>query len=69
MAKVNNNVTAADILPLRQQEIDLLYILRHRYRYGTVEILVRDGLPVDILRTIERVRLDGISPSVIDGQG
>lgn len=49
-----------DILPLRQQEIDLILLIRTKYRYGSIEVITRDGVPVDIIRTIERVRLGAI---------
>lgn len=54
-------------LPLKQQEIDLLYVLQNKYRYGNVEIVMRDGLPVDLLKTIVRVRLGELSPNDVDG--
>jgi len=46
-----------EIQPLKQQEIELIYILRNKYRYGSVEVVMRDGVPVDLLRTVERTRL------------
>lgn len=45
------------LLPLRPQEVDLLRLIRSKYRYGTIEIMVKDGVPIDILRTVERERL------------
>lgn len=56
-------MTEKEILPLKPQEIDLIYLIRNKYRYGTVEIMVRDGVPSDILRTIERVRLGSFDNS------
>jgi len=38
-------------------EVELLLLLREIYRYGRIEIEVRDGVPVDIVKTVERVRL------------
>lgn len=46
-----------DILPLKQQEIDLIYLLRNKYRFGSVEIVMRDGVPNDLLKTVQRTRL------------
>lgn len=46
-----------DILPLRPQEIELILLIRHTYRYGNIEVVIRDGVPIDIIKTIERVRL------------
>jgi hypothetical protein len=42
---------------LRPQEIDLINLIRTKYRFGTLEIVVRDGVPQDILKTVERTRL------------
>ena len=39
------------------REKELIHLIRTKYRFGSIEILVRDGLPVDILRTVERKRL------------
>lgn len=64
---MHENISQNDILPLRQQEIDLIFILRHKYQYGSVEIIMRDGIPQDILRTIERVRLGKLSHDSFDG--
>lgn len=43
--------------PLNDAEIELIWLIRNKYRFGTIEIVTRDGFPVDILRTIERTRL------------
>lgn len=45
------------ILPLRKQEEELIRLIREKYRFGTIEILVKDGIPIDILKTVERQRL------------
>lgn len=50
-------VTQEDLGALHQSEVDLVWLIRTKYRYGTVEILTRDGLPADILKTTERERL------------
>jgi hypothetical protein len=47
-----------EILPLRPQEIDLIKLIREKYRFGTIEVVCKDGVPIDILRTVERTRLD-----------
>ncbi len=64
--KINQNIKLEDLLPLKEQEINLLYILRNKYQQGSVEIIVRDGIPYDILRTVERVRLTGLSTERLD---
>lgn len=65
---ITDTITAEDILPLKHQEMDLIYALRHKYRYGSVEIIVRDGVPQDLIRTVERVRLGNLSTSEVDAQ-
>ena len=45
------------LLPLKSQEIDLIRLIRSKYRFGRIEIDIRDGVPIDILRTVERQRL------------
>lgn len=45
------------ILPLKQHEIDLIYLMRTKYRFGTIEIIVRDGLPEALLKTVQRTKL------------
>ncbi len=42
---------------LKPQEIELINLMRIKYRFGTIEIVVRDGVPQDVLKTIERTRL------------
>lgn len=42
---------------LKPQEIELILLIRTKYRFGSIEIVTRDGLPVDILRTVERTRM------------
>lgn len=54
-------LTTKDLGELKQQEIDLIYLIRNVYRFGEVTILTRDGLPQDILKTIKRVRLGNIN--------
>ena len=45
------------ILPLRQNEIDLINLMRNKYRFGTIEVLMRDGQPQALLKTVERTNL------------
>jgi hypothetical protein len=59
--RLAENIKEEHILPLKQQEIDLIYVLRNVYRYGNVEIVMRDGVPYDLIRTIERTRLGTLS--------
>lgn len=46
--------TFADLHPL---EIDLIITLREEYRYGSVEIQMHEGLPRNLLKTIQRKNL------------
>jgi len=66
MSRMPENIKEEDILPLRQQEIDLIYLLRKRYRFGNVEIVMRDGVPIDVIKTIERTRLGDLSTEEFD---
>lgn len=50
-----------DLGELYPQEIDLLLMIRTKYRFGRIEIETRDGLPVDVLKTVERKRLGEFS--------
>lgn len=50
-------LTQQEILPLKQNEIDLIVAMRTKYRFGTIEIVMRDGLPQALLKTVERTNL------------
>lgn len=63
---IDTHFTIDDLLPLKQQEIDLIIILRKKYQYGKVEIEMRDGVPNDILKTVERTRLGNLSTRNFD---
>lgn len=54
---MNQELNQQQILPLKQHEIDLIYLMRTKYRYGTIEIQVRDGLPQALLKTVQRTNL------------
>lgn len=49
-------VTQEDLGSLYPQEIELIWLMRHKWRFGSIEIIVRDGVPVDLVRTVERHR-------------
>jgi hypothetical protein len=57
---------AKDLGDLKQQEIDLIYLIRHVYRFGEVTILTRDGTPQDVTKTVLRVRLGELSTDYVD---
>lgn len=50
-------ITQSSLGELHQKEIDLIYLLRTKYKFGSIELVLRDGLPQDIVKTIERERL------------
>lgn len=66
MKKVIENIHKDNVLPLKQQEIDLIYLLRNVYPFGDVEIIMRDGVPSDIKRTVRRIRLGTLSTNDVD---
>lgn len=39
------------------KERELIWRLRNEYRFGSVEVLVRDGVPQAILKTVKRRNL------------
>ena len=49
--------TVDDLGNLNIREIHLLWMIRHKYRFGKMTIECRDGLPVHIIQTIERQKL------------
>jgi len=49
---------------LHQTEIDLLWLIRTKYRFGEIAIVTADGLPRDLLKTVERIRLGATKPVV-----
>ena len=56
----------SDLGELKQQEIDLIYLIRNVYRFGEVTILTRDGLPQDVVKTVLRVRVGDLSTDYDD---
>lgn len=50
-------ITQEDLGILYPQEVELITLLREKYRYGEVSIEVRDGLPIFIVQTIKREKL------------
>lgn len=59
-------LTVKDLGELKQQEIDLLFLIRNVYRFGEITIMTRDGLPQDVIKTILRVRLGQLSTGYVD---
>lgn len=41
-------------MELSPAEEELIRLIRKTYRYGSIEIITKNGQPVQILRTVER---------------
>lgn len=50
-------ITQEDLGTLFPSEVELLWLIRNKYRFGKIEIEIRDGLPTFIARTIEREKI------------
>lgn len=50
-------ITQEDLGTLFPTEVELIWLIRNKYRYGKLEIEVREGLPTFISRTTEREKL------------
>lgn len=46
-----------DLKDLHPLEIDLIITLREEFKYGSVEIQMHDGLPRNLLKTVQRRNL------------
>lgn len=42
---------------LHQSEVELIYLIRTKYRYGEIKIELRDGLPNFVVQTTIREKL------------
>jgi hypothetical protein len=58
----------SDILPLNEKEIDLIWFIRNRWRWGDVVIEIQDGVPNYLVRTVERQKLGGVDKKVDIGK-
>jgi len=45
------------IIELHPYEINLLNAMRNKFKFGKLEVLVRDGLPMRIERAVESIDL------------
>lgn len=48
--KTNKQEDYSDILPLAPQEVQLIRLMRNRFRYEDIVIKMRNGLPYRILK-------------------
>ena len=53
MENQNPNITKEMIGELSQREMELVYHIRNRFRYGKIEIETRDGQPFRISKMVE----------------
>lgn len=56
-------LTQEDLGAMNTEEIALIHMLRHKYRWGKVVIEVANGVPTFLERTIERDKLGTITLS------
>ncbi len=54
-----NNYGLGDLHP---REVDLIIKIRMKYRFGEITLITADGLPKQVLKTIERDLLDDSYP-------
>ena len=58
--KNRKQITSKDLGELHPKEVELIWLIRHQYRFGVIELQLRDGLPQDILKTVNRHRLGSV---------
>ena len=56
---LSNDTTVIDIVTLHPNEMQLLKMLRSKFRYGDITIIIQDGVPVRIKRVTEFENLKG----------
>lgn len=56
--KENQKIQQSDLGDLTQKEIDLIYYIRERFRFGDIIIQTRDGQPYRIMKVTEFQTLD-----------
>ena len=57
MGQDHNHQRKKEML-LHPNEVELIKEIRERYRYGKIEVITRDGLPIAIEKTVERQSLN-----------
>jgi len=43
---------------LHPNEVELIDSIRHRFRFGKIEVVTMNGLPIAIEKTVERVSMN-----------
>lgn len=51
---------------LSDAEIDLIMLIRKKYRYGEITVIMHDGQPRQVIKTVERKLLGSLSPEDFD---
>ena len=62
---MSNDTSVIEIIDLHPQELELIKAIRHRWRFGQMTIMVKDGLPFRLERVIETIDLTRIKEKVI----
>ncbi len=57
MDNKEKKINKDDIGELNQEELNLIYYIRNRFRYGDITIIVRDGKPWRIVKAFESTDL------------
>lgn len=63
MNQQQTKLTLKDLGEVHPKEIELIWLIRHKYRFGLIELYLRDGLPEDIIKTVSRQRLGNGIPA------
>ena len=50
---------AEELVKLHPKEAHLIHLIRTKYRFGKIEISTKDGLPYQVVKTIESELLTG----------
>lgn len=53
------------MIELRPEEVSLLHAMRNKFKFGKMEITLRDGIPVRIERAVEGIDLTRSSDTSI----
>ena len=48
------------LVKLHPKEYELIQLIRTQFRYGKIEIMLKDGLPYQILKTVESKLITGV---------
>lgn len=54
---MEKKITKEDIGEISQQELELIYYIRNKFRFGEITLMVREGKPYRILKAFESTDL------------